>query len=202
MEKELKTIELFISEDDIDGLQAMSFVEFPAIEQNLFYFNKQKKNNYMMAKVDEEQGIIVSPALIPDKKIYRYDFITDEEFYVYFSRETVRKAAEMFLKENKQINVTEQHEVPVKGVYLVQSWIVENEHDALITKYGYSKKDIVPGTWAVSYKIENQDIKDKIKSGEINGLSIEAFFSERLDASNMRILNKIKELLEKTDKII
>lgn len=197
--EDMKIVELFINEDDIDGLTAMSFVEFPALEQNMFYFKKDIRNNYMMAKIDEEQGIIVSPALIPDKKIFRYDFINDEEYYVYFSKETIRKASEMFLKENRQINVTEQHNIPVKGVYLIQSWIVENEHDALITKYGFSKEDIPIGTWAVSYKIENEDIKNKIKSGEINGISIEAFFSEKLDASMYKEVNNIIKILDKAD---
>ena len=191
----MKEIELIINDENIDGVYGMGFVEYPAIEEDFIYF-KNEKENYTFGKLDEEQGIIVSPALIPDKKIYRFDPYTNEEYYVYFTKETIRKLAEGFLLNNKQNNVTEQHENPINGIKLIFSWIVENEHDPIITKYGYN---VPVGTWVVSYKIENEDVKKKIKEGQINGISIEGWLSNKLDNS---LVDKDKELVEKIIDIV
>jgi len=199
MAKEIVEIELVVEDEDKDFLSAMGFVSHPAIEVPMVYFNKEKQNYVFGKTVDEEQGIIVSPALIPEKRIYRYDATTNEEYYVYFTEETVRKLSQNFLISGNHINATEEHMNPIKGVHLIYSWIVENQDDQLMTKYGF--KNIPNGTWAVSYKITNDDIKKKIKSGEITGVSIEAWLSQRLD-EHMKIdadkikVEKIKKLLE------
>jgi len=192
--KKLKEVELIV-EDMNDMISAMSFVDHPAIEKDLVYFGTNK-SNYVLAKVDKEEGIIISPALIPDKRIYRYDAQTNEEYYVFFSRETVRKLSMNFLKSGNHINATEQHINPINGVYMIYSWLVENQHDPIITKYGF--KDIPDGTWVVSYKIENEEIKSKIKSGEISGLSIEAWLTSKFSAEDVdkTKVDKIKKLLE------
>jgi hypothetical protein len=174
----MKEIELIIDDVD-DGVFAMGFVGSPAIEKDFIYFNKDK-TNYVFGK-EIEEGKIVSPALIPEKRIYRYDPITNEEYYVYFTKETIRKLAEGYLMNNNHVNNTEQHENNIDGIKLIFSWIVENQNDPIITKYGY---DVPDGTWVVSYKIENEDIKNKIKSGEINGISIEGYLSEKFSKMN------------------
>jgi hypothetical protein len=167
----------------------------------MVYFNKDK-NNFSFGKViDKEEGIIASPALIAEKRIYRYDPETNEEFYVYFTKETIKKLSQNFLKTGNHINATEEHINPIKGVHLIYSWIVENEQDQIITKYGF--KDIPVGSWCVMYKIENDELKEKIKSGEITGLSIEAWLShkfskeiEKDEVNEDLIIEKIKELLK------
>jgi len=194
MRANINEIELVVNDENEDFLSAMGFVDMPAIEQNLVYFNKGKQN-YTFGKIDEEKGIIVSPALIPEKRIFRFNPETNEEYYVYFTEETIRTLSQNFLKQGMSKNVTEQHETPVDGIYLIYSWIVENQEDPLITKYGF--KNIPNGTWAVSYKIENEDIKEKIKNKEIGGLSIEAYLSEKfskIDLDKQKI-EEIKSLL-------
>lgn len=198
---ELKEVELFVNDDNIDMITAMGFVDYPAIEEDIFYFN-DNKNNYVFAKpIDKEEGIIVSPALIPEKRIYRFNPYTNEEYNVFFTADTIRKLSQTFLINNNQNNITEQHLNPTNGIYLIYSWIVENQQDPIITKYGF--KDIPDGTWVVSYKIFNEDIKAKIKSGEINGISIEAWLSEKFDSHKMdedearlqELVDKIKDEL-------
>jgi len=197
-EPNIMEIELVIDDENKDFLSAMGFVSSPAIEQPLIYFNKEK-NNYVFGKViDEEEGIIVSPALIPEKRIYRYDPVTNEEYYVYFSAETIKTLSQNFLISGNHINATEEHMNPIKGVHLIYSWIVENQQDQLMTKYDF--RNIPDGTWVVSYKIENEDIKNKIKSGEITGVSIEAWLSEKYDnksekQDDLKLIEKLKKVL-------
>jgi hypothetical protein len=195
MVNKLKEVELIIGDELEDGITAMGFVKYAAIEENLVYFGDEKMN-YTFGVEDEEQGIIVSPALIADKRIFRFNPITNEEYNVYFSAETIGQLSQKFFTSNNHKNTTEQHETPVNDIDLIYSWIVQNEHDQIMTKYGF--KDITVGSWVVAYKINNEDIKAKIKSGEIRGISIEAFLSENYDKdflSDMNIVNEIKALL-------
>jgi hypothetical protein len=79
-----------------------------------------------LAKVDEEKRMLISPALIPNKNIIRYDANSDAEYYVWFSKETVRKASELYLKHNNHHKATYEHQDRVSGVLTVESWIKED----------------------------------------------------------------------------
>ena len=88
-EKTTSIVELIISDDNQElAIDAISLVTSPAIEQDFVYFGKEK-NNLTFAKVDEEKRMLVSPALIPNKQIFRHDPNTDSDYYVYFSPDTV-----------------------------------------------------------------------------------------------------------------
>jgi hypothetical protein len=171
-----KITELVISDENEElSIDAISLVTSPAIEVDFVYFGKEK-NNLTFAKVDEEKRMLVSPALIPNKQIFRYDPNTDSEYYVYFSKDTVRKASELYLKHNNHHKATYQHEQRVAGVLTVESWIKEGEQDKS-KMYGF---DLPIGTWFVKMKIENEDLWSRIKEGELRGLSIEGYFVDKM----------------------
>ena len=159
-----KIVELVIDEDSQElAIDAISLVSAPAIEENWVFFGKEK-NNLTLAKVDEEKRMLVSPALIPDKQIFRYDPNTDSEYYVYFSKDTVRKASELYLKHNNHHKATEEHSERVSGVLTVESWIIEDPKMDKSTLYGFS---LPKGTWMVKLSVSNDDLWSKIKSGEV-----------------------------------
>jgi hypothetical protein len=181
-EKETRIVELLIDEDSQElAIDAISLVTAPAIEEDFVYFGKDK-NNLTFAKVDEEKRMLVSPALIPNKQIFRYDPNTDSEYYVYFSPETVRKASELYLKHNNHHKATYQHQDRVGGVLTVESWIKEGDMDKS-KLYGY---DLPNGTWFVKMKITNDDLWAKIKDGELKGLSIEGYFTDKMENMSER----------------
>ena len=193
-----KIVELVIDEDSQElAIDAISLVSAPAIEENWVFFGKEK-NNLTLAKVDEEKRMLVSPALIPDKQIFRYDPNTDSEYYVYFSKDTVRKASELYLKNNNHHKATEEHSERVSGVLTVESWIIEDTKTDKSTLYGFS---LPKGTWMVKMKIENDDLWQKIKSGELKGLSIEGYFTNKFEQMQKKeptteeIRTALKELL-------
>ena len=66
--EELETIELFVDSEGDGGINAISFVEFPAIEENFIALNEHKVE---MKTVDEDKRLVVGLALIPNKLIYR-----------------------------------------------------------------------------------------------------------------------------------
>jgi len=189
--------ELVIAGDSEElAIDAISLVSSPAIEQDFVYFGKEK-NNLTFAKVDEEKRMLVSPALIPNKQIFRYDPNTDSEYYVYFSPETVRKASELYLKHNNHHKATYEHQDRVSGVLTVESWIKEGDQDKS-KLYGY---DLPNGTWFVKMKINNDELWAKVKDGSLRGLSIEGYFTDKMENMSEReptteeILKALNEII-------
>ena len=186
-EKTTSIVELVIDDDSQElAIDAISLVSAPAIEQDFVFFGKEK-NNLTFAKVDEDKKIIVSPALIPDKQIFRHNPNTQEDYYVYFSKDTVRKASELYLKNNNHHKATYEHQDRVSGVLTVESWIIEDTKMDKSNLYGFS---LPKGTWMVKMKIENNDLWSKIKDGELKGLSIEGYFTDKMEKMS-EALNEI-----------
>ena len=196
-QKTTSIVELVIEDDNQElAIDAISLVSAPAIEQDFVYFGKEK-NNLTFAKIDEEKKMIISPALIPNKQIFRYDPNTDSEYYVFFSPATVRKASELYLKHNNHHKATHEHNERVSGVLTVESWIKEGDMDKS-KLYGY---DLPNGTWFVKMKINNDDLWQKIKAGELKGLSIEGYFTDRMEKMSEKaptdeeILSALNEII-------
>tara|TARA_R100000329_G_scaffold100096_1_gene82631 strand:- start:1503 stop:3122 length:1620 start_codon:yes stop_codon:yes gene_type:complete len=187
----MNIVELIIDEnDDVSGIEAISVVESPAIEED---FIALKKEEYKLAEVDKEKRILMGAALVPNKPIYRKS--GEDEYYIYFSKDTVRKASEMFFIRGNQNNSTLEHNLPLTGLTAVESWIVESEKDKT-RHYGL---DVPIGTWMVSMKVLNDDIwENYVKTGKVKGFSIEGFFVDKLqqrpkDKSIKDELAKIEE---------
>jgi len=195
--KATKIVELIINEENEPlAIDAISLVTSPAIEQDFVFFAKEK-NNLTFAKVDEEKRMLISPALIPNKQIIRHDPNTDSNYYVYFSKETVRKASELYLRHNNHHKATYQHQERVSGVLTVESWIKEGDSDKS-KLYGY---DLPDGTWFVKMKIENDELWEKIKGGELKGLSIEGYFTDKMEKMSEKNPTS-EEILEALNEII
>ena len=203
--EELDVIELFIDDDnDLNGIEAISIVEHPAIEEDFIALKEQGKLE--LAKVDEEKRILMGAALIPNKKIYRNNGL--QEYYIFFSHETVKKASELFLTKGKQNNSTLEHEDSLEGLSVVESWIVEDDVKDKSRKYNLH---VPVGTWMVSVKVNNDEIwQEFVKTKRVKGFSIEGFFSDKLEMNKQVIddeltdeetewYNKIKDILKKLD---
>jgi hypothetical protein len=147
--------------------------------------------------------MLVSPALIPNKQIFRYNPQTDSEYYVYFSKDTVRQAAELYLKHNNHHKATYEHQDRVSGVLTVESWIIEDPKMDKSRLYGY---DLPKGSWMVSMSIQNDDLWQKVKSGELRGLSIEGYFVDKMQKmsdnkpTDHEILSALNEIIRETNK--
>ena len=174
-----KIVELIISEEEKesqDGVFGISLVSDPAIEEYWIALNKQKKEHIQFAKVDEDKRLLIAPALIPNKQIFRLDD-DGSDYYVYFSKDTIKKCSELYMKRNHLQSTTLEHEEEVDGMCVVESWVKEFEIDKSV-KYGFEHCPV--GTWFVTMKVENDEIWNKVKEGEILGFSIEGFFTDKL----------------------
>ena len=79
----MRIVELIIDEsDEQSGIEAVSLVETPAIEENFIALNKQQ---ILLKEVDKEKRILMGAALVPNKQIYRRNEKTNDEYYIYLS---------------------------------------------------------------------------------------------------------------------
>lgn len=190
----MKIIELVIDEKDkMSGIDAVSVVESPAIEEN---FIALQKHEIELKEIDAEKRILMGAALIPDKQIFRRN--KDEEYYIFFSKDTVRKASELFLMNSNQNNATYEHEQKLKGLSVVESWIIEDSKTDKSRLYGF---DLPKGTWMISMKVNNDDVWNDVKAGKVKGFSIEGYFADKLEMSmqeqeEQELINKIVEILK------
>jgi hypothetical protein len=166
------TYELQI-EDEQDEVFAISLVQNPAIESDFIYFNH---NKVMFARVDGEQQMLIGPILIPDKKIMRVDG-EGNPYQVFFTKETVKRLAQNYLKNKYTSNSTLEHNEKIKGVHLVESWIKDGKFDKS-SGYGLALPE---GTWMGVFKIDDEKIwNDYVKTGKVKGFSIEGFFEHKI----------------------
>ena len=169
----MEVFELFIDEESLEsGIQAISIVENPAIEEDFIALSSQK---IQLAEVNNEKRILMGPALIPNKKIYRRNELGDE-YEIFFSEDTVRKASQLFLARGNQNNSTLEHEYQLKGMSVVESWIVEDEKKDKSALYNLN---MPKGTWMVSVKVNNEEVWEEfVKTGRVKGFSIEGYFTD------------------------
>jgi hypothetical protein len=190
----MKIIELIIDEkDEMSGIDAVSVVHSPAIEEN---FVALQKHELELKEVDKEKRILMGAALIPNKHIYRVNE-KNEEYYIYFSSDTVRKASELFLMRSNQNNATLEHESKLQGMSVVESWIIDDSKSDKSRLYGF---DLPKGTWMISMKVNNDKIWNDVKEGKVKGFSIEGYFADKLEMSLQEI--EEAELIEQIKKII
>ena len=190
----MKIVELILDEQQMaSGIDAISIVESPAIESN---FIALKSNKVEFKTADNEKRILLGPALIPNKPIYRNQ--DGEEFYVYFSKQTIEKASQLYLKKGNQGNATLEHDLKIKGVTLVESWIkVDMEKDKSAV---YGMTDPV-GTWMVALKVDSEEVwDDYVKSGKVKGFSIEGYFADK--STMMSRVTKEEFIVEQLKKVL
>lgn len=183
---------MLLGEDDQLGVNAVSLVNTPAIMSDWVALGDQKP--ILLAEVSKDKQVLLGAALIPDKPIFRKGENGAEDFYIYFSKETIAKTAQNFFKNNNQNNATLEHDVKLAGMTIFESWIVEDSKLDKSAKYGLNLPE---GTWAISMKVDDKDVWDNyVKNDKVFGFSIEGQFSNALRRESD--MNFSDEVLDKT----
>jgi len=163
---ELELFELVV-EDDEDGVYANSLVSAPAIERNFIFFNKDM---IQLQSINEEKRLVAGPLLIANKRILRVNE-DGEPYAIFFSEKTIEEMARKFMKNRLNNEITIEHgNKKIGGVYLTESWLVEHPLKDKSNSYGFT---LPAGTWFGVYKVENDEVWEMVKSGELKGFSVE-----------------------------
>ena len=188
----MRIVELILDEEQEEGgIEAISIVESPAIESDFVALNNQE---IKLAEIDKEKRILLGALLIPNKPIYRKG--AEGEYYIFFSKDTIVKASQMYLRNGYQNSTTLEHDQALKGLTLVESWIVESDTQDKSRKYGLN---VPVGTWMGAVKVNNDEIwNEYVKTDKVKGFSIEGYFADKMEQPK----EKIQENFSKEDQII
>ena len=95
----MKIVELILDESqEMMGIDAISIVESPAIQEDFVALNSDE---IKLAEVSKEKKILMGALLVPNKPIYRKNN-DDDEYYIYFSKDTIAKASQLYLKNGRR----------------------------------------------------------------------------------------------------
>jgi hypothetical protein len=183
MEKEIKGLpvyEMTIDSDDSE-VSAVALVDQPAILKNFIAFNTTEKGTrisipVLFSQTNEEERKVFGPLMLADMPIYRRPPQVPEECYVVFTSDTIDKIAQKFFQRSNQQEVNLMHDPnqAVEGVTMFQSWIV-NRSMGILPMKGY--EDAPDGSWFGGFKVNNDEVWEKIKAGEVKGFSVEGVFN-------------------------
>ena len=181
---------------------AISMVEAPAIESDFVALSKEEEDKQQVFLESNERHMVYGAALIPEKDIYRNN--GEQEFYISFTKESIEKMSQDFMKEYRQHEVKTDHEDVANEVCVVESWLVEDSYKDKANALGIN---VPEGTWMVGMKVNNIETWERVKSGELKGFSVESMltleeFSKQNDnnmtineTNEMGFWNKMKEVL-------
>lgn len=150
--------------------EAISMVTEPAIESDFVFLSKDKAI-VKEAFSNDEKHMVYGAVLRPDFPIYRND--GENEYYLEFTSESIERMARDYMMNYRQGNVTIQHEEYANEVFMVESWIKQDMDKDKSVSVGLDKS-LPIGTWFCGFYVNNNDVWERIKSGELKGFSVEA----------------------------
>lgn len=190
---------------------AISLVEEPAIESDFVALAKEDEEKVQVLLESNEKHMVYGAALIPEKDIYRNN--GEQEYYINFSKESIEKMSQDFMKEYRQYEVKTDHDEVANEVCVVESWLVS---DAYKDKSNALGINVPEGTWMIGMKVNNIETWDRIKAGELKGFSVESVVSleefSKQNSNNMEIeanemfwtklVNVLKETFSKKEETV
>jgi hypothetical protein len=184
----LPVYKMDIVSDETSDLEVdyVALVDKPAIEKNFLAFNEHEQK--MAFAIQDDEQIITGALMLADKPIYRND--ENGEYYVVFSKETIKKIAQKFFTKGYQSNVNLMHDSGQRldGLTMFESWITDEKRGIQAMK-GF--EDVPEGSWFGSFKVNNPDVWQMVKEGKVKGFSVEGLF--QMKPSEKQDINKVAE---------
>jgi len=156
---------------------------------------KQLEKQKMVFAFDEEKRILVGAAMVPNKMIHRYDSM-GRLYYVFFSKHSIKKMADKFLKEKRTDETSVEHDGMKLGsdkVFITESWVSE---DPVLDKSHFYGFELPAGTWFVAMKVQDDNVWKMIKDKSLTGFSVEGLFAEKsMFSKEDKQINQIRTLI-------
>lgn len=163
----------------------ISIVDRPAIERNFIKLSKQSEVRF---SINEEKREISGPVIVPDQLVYRRD--EKGEYYIRFNKDVIKRMAIEFFKRDTQNNGNVMHQVDVDGITFFESYLINKDRGINPIEFN----DLPDGTWIVTARVENNEVWNSVKSGELRGFSIDCFVEFK--ESKPEVINTLDELID------
>lgn len=171
---------------------AISLVDEPAVDSNFIALSKQKPMDFKIQ--NEEKRMLYGVALRADYPIYRR--YGDDEFYLTFGKDAIRRLMTKFMKNFAQKSWTTDHMNFAEGLTVVESWIVEDEKNDKANALGI--ENFSEGSWCIGVKVDDDELWKSVKEGRWSGFSVEAWVD--MEEIEREIKNKNIEKMAKKSK--
>jgi hypothetical protein len=155
-------------------------------------FRREQKMGHQFTDINDEKRIVMAPVMLADTKIVRHSNEIGK-YYVKFTPETIEKMMRKYFVDGKINNVNVNHEQGEKkdDIYMIESFIVGDRTKSMVFS------DIPDGSWVASYYVGNDEIWEKIKSGEYNGFSLEGSFFQKIEDDYIqRTYERLKTIID------
>lgn len=187
----MQTFDIDIDMFDDTGLDAVSLVLNPAVEVDFLKFSREN-----LSFTDEDKHIITGPALLADTPIYR-ESLDGTPYYVRFSKKVIKELVEKYFSHNlgNQVNIEHREDGFVSDVILIESYIIDKGRGICPNEFS----SIPDGSWIVSYKVNNEVVWEKVKTGELRGFSVQGLFNiieSKFNKTKKRNMRSLKEALK------
>jgi len=199
MENNTEILELIINEEDDDsGISFISLVDQPATEKLWLSFDKQKPLNFEFKIQDEDKRIVSGYFMVADLPIPRLNDL-NEKFFVVFKKDTINKIVNKFFKQGYSNKINLMHDQEMDGVYVIESLIIDNERGSVAPK---EFEKVPDGSWWGSMRVENNEVWELVKTGQVKGFSVEGMFGQDKSRNiQEKIINKIRDVISNYKKI-
>lgn len=181
--KELNRYRLTLDDELFTDMNLISLVDDPAIEQNAMLFTKVQekkvKENFALAKGITERQEITGPIMRANFDIYRYNWFTGEEYFVYFTEEDTKACMNAFMKNSNNFATSFNHNYLLKNTFLSEIWYVVDPETDKSKALGF--KDVKVGDIYGTFKCESTEIWNELIKKYVKGFSIEGFFTQILE---------------------
>ena len=195
----LPVYEALISSED-DGIVTISLVDEPAVESDFVCFAKDA-GKQLFALSDTSEHLITGCLMKAETPIYRND--NGYEYYIVFSKETIKTMAQKMLADSTFKNIDTQHngELLPQGALTLMELYIKDSNKGIDPNF----VDIPDGSLMTTFKVNSNDIWNECLNGDfLNGFSLEGFFeTKQVDFSKNKpnktksFKMRIKELLRR-----
>lgn len=181
--------------DESTGVDAVAFVNHPAIEKMFHAFNNQSR---LFFTEEGDRRIVTGPLMLADMPIYRIA-PDGREYYVQFDADTIQAIVERFFAKGNQTNVNLMHDgVLLDGITMFESMVIDSKRGI---KAPAMCGDLPDGSWVGSFKVNNDEVWQMIKDGTLKGFSVEGIFSQmKIDEMSEAELQEIHDALADVEK--
>jgi hypothetical protein len=135
----------------------------------------------VMFSADDFKGDITAVVFQPNQKIYRWDDETKTSYYVFMSRDTIRKMLMKLSRLKPKDLINYEHSGMVfsgDDVYTYENWLV-GDNPKMDKSYEMFGREFEPGTWLTTIHFRDRRIFDEfVLSQKTSSISLEGMFEE------------------------
>jgi hypothetical protein len=159
-------------DDEQLGMDAISLVEYPAVEVDFLAFSKDgKKMDF--TSFDEEKREITGVVCLADTPILRKND-TYGIHAILFEKDTIKQMMLRYFKNGlgNQVNIEHQGHM-IKGLTMIESYIKDSSRNISPVEFN----DVPDGSWIATFKVENDKVWEQIKEDHtLRGFSLQGWF--------------------------